>query len=361
MIRNSPGNLIVQRVPHRNSGLRALSDHLNHINIIYLVISVHPLNTTKLRRTVNVELESRRCNGDEFSFSETRDGRETLYGLTGAVNIKAALGLPPGDNMTRKQAADRILSWRNANGQFDNGEGPGHGLHMVLGALNLLGQPIPEDIGPLAPTDVDEITNWLHRHDWGTTHKELCGQTIPLLASGRVGVEWIEAFVRGVSSRLDPNRPREIWCDADAPAWRVISCIFHVLSAFDAGRIPYPRPKLIADRLLGLNWDDADDDVSRTICTDGDWALVLLQLCHQLPRYTDRVMSAIRRVSRRRVAKWHENQEDIMGLDTHHLYCYLWNTAVFQSCVRDHYAGGYLRDTLNDPALYQLKGPDDLG
>jgi hypothetical protein len=35
-------------------------------------------------------------------------------------------------------------------------------------------------------------------------------------------------------------------------------------------------------------------------------------------------------------------------------YCYLWGTAVFQSCVRDHYTGGYVRDTLNDPALFRV-------
>jgi len=31
------------------------------------------------------------------------------------------------------------------------GHGPGHALHMVLAALHILGEPIPEDLGPLAP------------------------------------------------------------------------------------------------------------------------------------------------------------------------------------------------------------------
>ena len=65
-------------------------------------------------------------------------------------------------------------------------------------------------------------------------------------------------------------------------------------------------------------------------------------------------MEAIRRASARRVRAWHQDRDAILPLDTHDLYCYLWVTAVFQSCVRDHYRGGFVRDTLNDPALFRL-------
>ena len=65
-------------------------------------------------------------------------------------------------------------------------------------------------------------------------------------------------------------------------------------------------------------------------------------------------MPAMRRVSARRVEAWHADPQGALNLDTHHLYCFLWSTAVFQGCVCDHYVGGYLRDTLNDPALYQF-------
>lgn len=312
------------------------------------------LRIDALRGAMASELDNRRCGGDDFSYAGQRGGEETLYGLTGAVNIMAALGLHLGDRARRCEMAEGILRYQNADGTFRGPVGPGHALHMVVAALSLLGQPIPANIAPLAPSDSVALSAWLECHDWGSTHKELCGQTIPLLASGTVGPEWVATFLQAVEARLDPNRPLDTWCAADAPPWRVISSIYHVLSAFDAGRIPYPQPELLIQRLLGLRWNEVDNDVQRTVCTDGDWALLLLNLCNVLPAAFPAVMTAVRAVSARRVRHWHVNRETIMAADTHHLYCYLWVTAVFQSVVRDHYAGGVVIDTLNDPALFRL-------
>lgn len=312
------------------------------------------LRVSELKQAMAAELRRRQCDGHPFSYARQRGGPEELYGLTAAVNILDALGLPLGDWAARRKAAERILAWRGPDGRFEGGSGPGHALHMVLAALNLLVEPVPPDIGPLAPTDPQQLPAWLARHDWASTHKELCGQTIPLLASGRVGAQWIEVFVRDVSHRLCPDRPLETWCAADAPPWRVISCVFHVLSAFDAGRLPYPQPDLLLRRLLELRWEDAPDSMPRTCCTDGDWALLLLQLMRQLPQHAERSMVAIRRVSARRVRAWNQDRETILGDCTHSLYCYLWSTAVFQSCAREHYTDGLVRDTFNDPALYRF-------
>ncbi len=134
----------------------------------------------------------------------------------------------------------------------------------------------------------------------------------------------------------------------------MISCIYHVLSAFDAGRLPYPQPERLLWRLLELRWDEVEDCQPRTFCTDGDWALLLLRLADCVPTAFPAVMAAIRRVSARRLRAWFdtETREAILTAGTHHLYCYLWVTAVFQSAVRDHYRGGFVRDTLNDPALF---------
>lgn len=308
----------------------------------------------ELLQAMASELERRRCGGEGFSYAGERGGAETLYGITGAVNILAALGLPLGDRGRRQDAATRILSYQDAAGCFAGSDGPGHGVHMVVGALNLLGEPVPANIAPLAPTDPTALTAWLDRHDWTGTHKELCGQTIPLLASGRIEPAWVAAFVRGVEQRLDPARPLETWCTADAPPWRVISCIYHVLSAFDAGRLPYPQPERLLRRLLDLRWDEAADAEPRTVCTDGDWALLLLRLCDAVPDSFVPTMAAIRRVSARRVCDWHVNREAILSGSTHHLYCYLWVTAVFQAAVRDHFAGGVVLDTLNNPAIFRL-------
>ncbi len=310
----------------------------------------------ELKQAMAGELSGRRCGGDGFSYAEQRGGPETLYGITGAINILAALGLPLGGRGRRRDAAGRILAYRNPDGSFRGGDGPGHALHMVVGALNLLGEPIPADVAPLAPTDPAALAAWLESHDWSSTHKEFCGQTIPLLADGRVGDEWVETLRRGVEARLDPERPLTTWCAAADPPWRVISCIYHILSAFDAGRLPYPQPEGLLRRLLELRWDEAAEREPRTVCTDGDWALLLLRLADLVPTAFPEIMAAIRRVSARRRRAWAETREAILAAGTHHLYCYLWVTAVFQSAVRHHYRGGFVRDTLNDPALFRLHG-----
>lgn len=312
------------------------------------------LRIDALRLAVAAELASRRCADEGFSYAETRGGPETLYGLTGAVNTMAALGIRPGNRERRRDAAARILRYQAADGTFRGSDSPGHAVHMVVGALNLLGEPVPANIAPLAPTDPAALDGWINRLDWTSTHKELCGQTIPLLASGRVGPEWVAAFVQEVEARLDPARPLATWCAPDAPPWRVISCIYHVLSVFDAGRLPYPQPEMLLRRLLELRWDEAGNREQCTFCTDGDWALLLLRLCDAVPVGFAPAMAAIRRVSARRVREWYDHRAAILSASTHHLWCYLWVTAVFQASVRDHYAGGVVIDTLNKPELFRL-------
>ena len=112
---------------------------------------------------------------------------------------------------------------------------------------------------------------------------------------------------------------------------------------------------MLLRRLLNLRWDEAGDDEPRTFCTDGDWALLLLRLCEAVPDSFVPAMAAIRRVSARRVRNWCTNRDTILSVSTHHLWCHLWVTAVFQAAVRDHYAGGVVIDTLNDPALHRLQ------
>ena len=167
------------------------------------------LDIDELRHALAAELECRRCTDGGFSYADERGGEETLYGLTGAVNIMAALGLPLGSRARRHEAAARMLRYQREDGAFQGPVGPGHALHMVVGALNLLGEPVPATVAPLAPTDPAALAEWLDRHDWTSTHKELCGSTIPLLASGGAGPEWVATFVRGLDARLDPARPME--------------------------------------------------------------------------------------------------------------------------------------------------------
>ncbi len=149
-----------------------------------------------LKQAIVGELASRRCGGTGFRYAGQRGAAEMLYGITGAINILAALGLPLGDRGQRQDAAARMLAYREPDGTFRGEDGPGHALHMVVGALNLLGEPIPTDIAPLAPTDPAALEGWLEGQDWSSTHKEFCGQTIPLLAGGCVGAEWVACLVR---------------------------------------------------------------------------------------------------------------------------------------------------------------------
>ena len=315
---------------------------------------IEPLDIGQLKAAVVKKLERRRFAKGPGCYADTRGGEETLYGLTGAANIYAALGLPLGDCSARHAWAQRILAHRKKDGSFDGGHGPGHALHMVLGALNILGEPIPEDLAPLAPTDPAKLPDWLDRHDWTSTHKEFCGQTIPLLAGGRISEKWRDVLAKEVGGRLNPDRPLKTWCHAGEKPWRVISSMYHVLSAFDVGRMPYPQPELLLRRLLALRWEDVNDDIRRTVCTDGDWALLLLHLRDQLPEQSERTMAAIRKVSARRIAAWRQSREAVLNDTTHNIYCYLWVTAVFQSCIRDHYRGAPIKDTLNAPELFRL-------
>ncbi len=313
-----------------------------------------PLVIAELKAAVVTELESRRFADAPGCYADERGGGEYIYGLTAAAFIHASLNLPLGSRENRAAWAGRILEHADAQGHFTSHSGPGHAVHMVVGALNVLGEPMPQKIGPLAPQTPKELVAWLEGLDWNSTHKELGGQTIPLLAGGHVAAGWADMLYDSISRRLDPASPKATWCKPNAPPWRVVSCVYHVLALFDQGARPYPQPQMLLDRLLDLKWEDVPGTVGRTACTDGDWAWVLLHLRDQLPQHGERIMAAIRKVSARRVRQWHGDRQSILSQTTHDIYCYLWSSAVFQSCVRDHYRGAPLTDTLNNPTLFRL-------
>ena len=310
------------------------------------------INTNELRERVVGELEKRRLATG--SYRDIPGEGETLYGILGAVNILAALGQPLGSYNERTQWAERILAYQLDDGSFESASGSAHALGSVLQGLNLLGAPIPEVLAPLAPLRPQELPAWLETLDWTSTHKALCGQTRPLLASGIVSCEWISVLKERVAARIDRNRPLETWCSADAPRWKVISCIYHVLSPFDDGRVSYPHPRILIKRLLDLEWENVSDTERRTECTDGDWAAILLSLCNQLPEHFPDVMSRIRKVAERRVAEWNEQADAILQKPTFLLYCFLWGMGLFQQHIRDCFRGPYIWNTLDDPALFRM-------
>ncbi|HBC88399.1 MAG TPA: hypothetical protein DCZ94_15730 [Lentisphaeria bacterium] len=310
-----------------------------------------------LRQDVCSELPYRRIDEAAGVYSQIRGGRAELYGTTAVVNIRAILGMPFSSASQRRKWAAAILGYQREDGIFvpeGKGFGPGHALIMVLQALNLLCEPIPSNAGPLAPLDPSELSLWLKGHDWKSTHKELCGSAMPLLADGAVSSEWIRVFTREISSRLSAERPLETWCAADAPPWQVISCIYHVLESYDAGCISYPEPDLLLDRLLKLGWPDRRKAEQQTECTDGDWAWLLIELCKLRHERYVKAMQQIRSVSVQRAGEWNGGKIKLSEMTTHGIYCFLWVTALFQHQTRDLFSGPWMYDTLNDPTLFRL-------
>jgi hypothetical protein len=111
---------------------------------------------------------------------------------------------------------------------------------------------------------------------------------------------------------------------------------------------------MLLDRLMGLRRHEAPGSEPCTACTDADLSWMLLRICQALPKHMPQATAVIRALSRNRIAAWKGDRAAILAQSTHHLYCYLWSTAVFQGSVRDHYVGPFLRDTLNDPALFAI-------
>lgn len=292
---------------------------------------LRPLDVTAVRHRVASVLASR----------QSIDAA-TLYGTCGAIHVRAALGLP-------QIPMPAIAAWQQDDGTFDDGQtsGPAHALCIAISAMHLSGQPLPGQVAPLAPTGVEALGAWLDGLDWSTTHKDFWGAVTPVLASGIVGEAWTSTLVAWLSERT--------WCRADDPPWRVISGIYHVASALDAGCVPYPRPQELFDRLMALEWDRAGDEVRRTDCTDGDWAWLLLRLAEMCPGRWEDVMAAIRRVSARRVAQWQADLKSVLDRPTFFIYCALWGTALFQHTCREHFTGPFMRDTLNDPSLFRIR------
>src|SRR5690606_6065605 len=142
---------------------------------------------------------------------------------------------------------------------------------------------------------------WLDPLDWRGTHKPFWGAVTPILATGRNGPQWTGVLLDHLASRIDPAHPLETWCEAGAPPKKVISCVYHITAALDAGCLVYPHAELLFDRLLTLGWENVPDAEPRTDCTDGDWAFLLLRLSEMRPGRAGEVMEKIRRVSARRV------------------------------------------------------------
>jgi hypothetical protein len=318
-------------------------------------------DTRELRPIILSELEQRRRSpapGD-YAYQRTGDAH-LLYGVTGAANLYAEWGVDSGGWSARQAWCDRINAFQTPDGAYQCVSGPEHAAAMALAALNLLGGHPARPIRHLAPLRAGDLDGWLNRMDWAHgTHKEFCCGVSPLLASGLVDAEWIATLRCNVENRLDPAHPDSLWMPpGDLPPWRVISCLYHVLSGYDAGGMPYPCPDRIWDRLMALDYPKTRNADPRTYCTDFDYAWMLIQLCRQRPEGFADLLRCAAAVLDLMAAEWHEDRDRLLAGTTHELYCHGIGWAVYQALLPDRFAGPPLRDTLNAPWLYRLPGPE---
>lgn len=302
------------------------------------------------------ELDSRRRSNEPGDFSHHRERNDVpLYAVTGAANLYAQLGLWLGDLRQRQAWAGRINAFQQPDGAFQSPSGREHAAAMAIIALNLLGSAPARPVRHLAPTTSEKLDAWIKALNWSSTHKALGMGAAPILASGFYDGDWIRTLRRNVESRLSPDRPLETWCTADAAPATVISCVYHVLESYDAGYLSYPQPQMLWDRLMGLQYDTRRNDLSRTICTDFDYAFLLERLCHQLPGRFPDFIRACGNVLEQRLAEWREQRERVFAeCSTHDLYCYVVGWAIFQRILPDQFEGPGLLDTLNAPWVFRL-------
>jgi hypothetical protein len=319
------------------------------------------LNILKLKETLAAELETRRVSSGAGDFRHSRRGNEIpLYGVTGAANVHAILGIGMGGWRRKAEWAERINSFQRTDGSFTSPSGLEHAASMSILALNILGHEPSRPVKDLAPADSAKLLKWLKKLNWTGTHKDFCGGVIPVLASGLADEKWTETLKNHVSGRISPENPAAIWCSPEDEPWRVISCVYHITSGLDAGLIPYPHPELIWESLRGLNYESVRDDVHRTACTDFDYIFVMGRLTRQLPGHFADYIRSCRAIFQKRLSEWTEKKERLFeNYSTHDLFCYLTGWALLQAELPELFTGPSMTDTQNAAWLYRL-APDKL-
>ncbi len=315
------------------------------------------MDTNDLRRIIRDELELRRLSPAPGDYACQRDANpHPLYGIIGAANLYAELGFDFGSLDERHAWCQRIQAFQSPDGAFDSVSGPEHAAAMAIIALNILGGRPARPVRHLAPLDPAALHAWLDQMDWEhTTHKEFCCAVSPVLASGFCDAAWITTLRQNVDSRLDPRQPMRIWSASDDdPPWRVISCMYHVLAAYDAAYIPYPMPQLLWNRLRTLDYEHTRNDQPRTACTDFDYAWMLDRLSHQIPEHFPQSHSRCNTILDLMIAEWHDDRERMLGATTLDLYCQCIGWALYQRMLPDRFTGPPLQDTLNAPHLHRL-------
>lgn len=318
------------------------------------------MKVEEIRRVLWSELEQRRRSPAAGDYANNRGGKEAvLYGVTGAANLYAELGFDMGDFTSRRIWAERINAFQSPDGIFSSPSVPQHATAMAVEALNLLGGRPANPVRGLAPGRTEALPVWLESLDWSGTHKDFWGGAVVILASGLHDAGWIERLRELVENRFSTERFRPLWCGENDPPARIISCIYHVLSAYDGAYLPYPWPEKLWARLMDLDYSRRRNEIARTICTDFDYIHLLYRLAHQMPDRFEKCLTECRLVFRHRREEWNDNREKILaGASTHDLYCYVIGWVLLQKILPDHFEGQGLYDTLNVPWVFRIRAED---
>lgn len=309
-----------------------------------------------LRESMIKELACRRITWETGDFRHHRDDNSVpLYGCTGAANVYGVLGLDFGDFQEKQAWACRINTFQMDDGSFTSPSGLAHAADTAISTLNILGFSPRYPVRNLAPVSSKNLLCWLKSLNWESTHKDFCCAVAPVLASGVYDSEWISTLHRFVDKMINPRKPLETWCSPAAEPWRVISCIYHITSGYDAAFLPYPHPELLWQRLRDLNYEKKRNDIFRTVCTDFDFVRILQRLTHQLPEHFEEFLLICKDLFIKRHQEWHEDKESLFEqYSTHDLFCYLIGWAVLQPLLPEYFTGPALYDTQNAPWLKRL-------
>jgi SAM-dependent methyltransferase len=310
------------------------------------------LDTAELITSVIDELAMRRSSTNRYTFLNKREGKPDNYGTTGAINCFAILGISLGDQDERIRWARAVRSFQGKDGKFP-GDCAEHSLAMAIQALNLLGEQLPHNLYPLAPLEVCELEKWLCNIDWTSTHKKLWGGSMPIVASNLGSEDWQDMLWKAYDTFMEDliNKMNEF---SNEEPWKYISKAYHVLSLYDAAGRDYPIPNVLAKTLIDIEWPKNRTKSHSTICTDGDWAYMLMQTCKQATDFYGIAVSQIKNVSNQRILEWNNNIISLKEISTHHIYCHLWVTAFFQSVHKQGYHGPVMWDTLNHHSLFRI-------
>lgn len=315
------------------------------------------IDISELTAAYKRELALRHCPDiSPFAFADYRGGTSTLLATTAAVNLRAILGGNLGDGLERAGWAEHIANFGLATLRDNGVSDPEHAICMAIQALNLLG-PVPIlPAGCFASRKVEDVDKLIAAHDWRSTHKALWGRVAPLLASGLVDGAWRRRLFDAICNRLRNSAGLvDFGLDPDADAARTISVLYHIGMIYDAARAPYPHAREMILRLLDINWPKKRLSTRRTLCSDADWAWLLMVSTRQEPEYFPVAIENVRQVALMRATEWNDRAIDLTSMSTHHLYCHLWSTALFQDLSRECFSGPFIPDTLNQPALFRLR------